>query len=169
MEFTLASYYRCWYQFEKDAHAKVIAALEAVPEPRRSTPEYRKAVGLIAHLAASRELWLFRLGAIAEGPATLFAADAPLPLVRDRLEGMETAWTRWLEDVDDAKLKQVVRYRSLEGAWFKNSIADILTQLFGHSAYHRGQIALLLRSIGAAPAETDYILWARQGIAPPEG
>ncbi len=126
-------------------------------------------MALVAHMAAARELWLFRLGAIAEGPRELIPGESPLPEVREQLEGVEAAWTRYLESLEDAQLTHVVRYRSIEGPWFKNSVADILTQLFGHSAYHRGQIALLLRSIGAAPPVTDYIFWARQGIAPPEG
>jgi uncharacterized damage-inducible protein DinB len=44
----------------------------------------------------------------------------------------------------------------------RNSIEDILTQLFGHSCYHRGQIAQLLRSIGAEPAVTDFVFWTRE-------
>ncbi|HVP15250.1 MAG TPA: DinB family protein [Terriglobales bacterium] len=169
MEFTLASYYRCWYQFEKDAHAKVLSALEAVPGPRRSTPEYRKALGLVAHIAAARELWLFRLGAIAEGPRELIPGELPIEEIREQLDAVETAWSRYLEDLDDAQLTQSIRYRSTEGPWFKSTRSDILTQLFGHSAYHRGQIALLLRSIGAAPAITDYIVWSRESIEPPGG
>ena len=35
-------------------------------------------------------------------------------------------------------------------------VEDVLTQLYGHSRYHRGQIAMLLRSIGAEPAATFY-------------
>jgi len=43
-------------------------------------------------------------------------------------------------------------------------VEDILAQLFGHSWYHRGQIALLVRSIGAEPAATDFVYWAREAI-----
>jgi uncharacterized damage-inducible protein DinB len=168
MEHTLASYYRCWYQYEKDSHAKVLVALEAVPESRRSSPEYRKALATFAHIAAARELWLFRLGAIAEGPRSLAPDQAPLAEIADQLEGIETAWTGYLEGLEDSQLAHAVRYHSTEGPWFKSTVADILTQLFGHSSYHRGQITLLLRAIGAEPATTDYIFWSRQSIAPPE-
>jgi uncharacterized damage-inducible protein DinB len=41
---------------------------------------------------------------------------------------------------------------------------NVLIQLFGHSLYHRGQIALLLRRIGAEPASTDFVFWTRQAI-----
>jgi uncharacterized damage-inducible protein DinB len=40
-------------------------------------------------------------------------------------------------------------------------LADILAQLFGHSWYHRGQIAMLVRAAGGEPAVTDRIDWCR--------
>ena len=45
-------------------------------------------------------------------------------------------------------------------------IEDILAQLFGHSWYHRGQIALLVRAAGGEPAVTDLIYWSREAVAP---
>ncbi|HEY7544618.1 MAG TPA: DinB family protein [Blastocatellia bacterium] len=59
---------------------------------------------------------------------------------------------------------RVFEYSSLDGGRFRNSVEDILTQLFGHSLYHRGQIALLLRSIEAEPAATDFVYWSREAI-----
>jgi len=168
MEHSLASYYRCWFQYEKESHAKVLAALGAVPESLRSNPEYRQAVALMGHVLAARTLWLFRLGAIAEGPRDLAPREASLAEVVDQLDAVEAAWTGYLEGLDDSRLLHPVRYRSTEGPWFKSTIVDILTQLFGHSSYHRGQVALLLRSIGAEPATTDFIFWTRQSIPPPE-
>ena len=46
---------------------------------------------------------------------------------------------------------------------------DILTQLHGHSLYHRGQIAMLLRSAGVEPPATDFVFWAREPIGPSRG
>ena len=57
-------------------------------------------------------------------------------------------------------------YQSLDGPWFRNSVEDILTQLFGHSWYHRGQIAALIRALGEEPAVTDFVFWARDLIPP---
>jgi uncharacterized damage-inducible protein DinB len=43
-------------------------------------------------------------------------------------------------------------------------VEDILTQLFGHSSYHRGQVALLIRDLGGEPAVTDYVFWVREPV-----
>ena len=56
-------------------------------------------------------------------------------------------------------------YRSSEGIGYRNGVEDILTQLFGHSWYHRGQVALLLRAMGCEPAVTDFVFWTRERIS----
>ncbi len=168
MEHTLTGRYRRWFEYERDSHAKVLRALGAVPEALRAAPQYRKAVALLAHVAAARELWLFRLGAIAEGPSDLGGEGRSLHEVSEDLEAIETAWAGYLDRLDDARLVEPLRYRSLEGEWYRTAVVDILAQLFGHSAYHRGQIALLLRELDQAPPITDFVYWAREEIPAPE-
>lgn len=81
-----------------------------------------------------------------------------------RLADVETAWSRYLANLDDTELRRRFEYRSLEGPRFANVVEEILTQLFGHSWYHRGQIAALVRSLGAEPAVTDFVFWTRQPL-----
>lgn len=53
-------------------------------------------------------------------------------------------------------------YRSSQGTPFQTSVGDILMHLASHGAYHRGQIALLLRQAGAEPLNTDFITFVRE-------
>lgn len=85
-------------------------------------------------------------------------------LFTDQIAAMETMWTQYLDQLDDAALARVFEYQSYEGPRFRNTIEEILTQLFGHSWYHRGQIAQLVRSIGAEPAVTDFVFWSREPV-----
>jgi len=167
----IADRFRRWFEYEQDSHAKVLASLHAVPEPLRSGPEFRKAVTLAAHLVAGRRLWLFRMGGARQGPGPndFFPEGVTLAELAARLEDMQAAWSAFLSGLDDAALARDFEYQSFEGRWFRNTVADILTQLFGHSSYHRGQIALLLRSIGAEPAVTDFVFWTREEIERPGG
>lgn len=57
----------------------------------------------------------------------------------------------------------------MHAAWVRYVVEDILTQLFGHSWYHRGQIALLVRACGGQPAETDFVFWTREPVSSPAG
>jgi uncharacterized damage-inducible protein DinB len=62
-----------------------------------------------------------------------------------------------------------IEYQSLDSGRFRNRVEEVLTQLFGHSWYHRGQIAMLVRAAGGEPAVTDFIFWCREpvGALPP--
>jgi uncharacterized damage-inducible protein DinB len=159
----MTSRYRRWFAYEKDSHAKTLDSLKAVSEELRESPEFRKAVYLMGHIVAARRMWLFRFGVLA-GNVELFPREVTLAELPDQIAAMETMWTQYLNQLDDAALARVFEYQSNEGLRFRNTIEEILTQLFGHSWYHRGQIAQLVRSIGAEPAATDFVFWAREPV-----
>ena len=156
--------YRRWFEYEQDAHAKVLASFEAMPEDKRATPEFQQALSLFAHMMLARRLWLYRFGVLAEGPTDFFPQNVALDAIKEMSEEMNTDWKAYFERLDEAELERVFEYRALDGPRFRNRIEDILAQLFGHSWYHRGQIALLLRQAGGAPAVTDLVYWAREFI-----
>lgn len=164
MTLTNADRYRRWFEYEQDAHHKTLASLHAVPDGERSSPLFQKAVDLFAHLMAARRMWLFRFGAASEAPRELFPQGVQIETLATAMEEMHAAWAAYLNRLDETELARVFEYRSWDGAQFRNSIEDILTQLFGHSWYHRGQIALLLRSSGAEPAVTDFVFWCREAV-----
>jgi len=156
--------YRRWFEYEKDAHAKVIRALETVPVDRRSAPEFRRAVTLLAHIAAARRVWLFRFGVLPNGPAAFFPDDISLAQAALDLQDIQAHWDAYLSRLSDDELGRVFEYQSLDAGRFRNRIEEILDQLFGHSWYHRGQIAMLVRAAGGEPAVTDLIYWCRQAV-----
>jgi uncharacterized damage-inducible protein DinB len=155
--------YGRWYVYERDAHEMVVQSLERVPEERRGTPEFRKAVSLFAHIAAARRLWLSRLGEPVETPAAFFP-EIPLVDAVAAHRAVEPSWSAYLDRLREEDLGRVFSYRALDGRPYRNRVEDILTQLFGHSWYHRGQIAQLLRGLGAEPAVTDFVYWCREPL-----
>jgi uncharacterized damage-inducible protein DinB len=158
----LAERFRRWFQYEKDAHALVMASLHNVKPELRTKPEYAKAVSLLAHLVAARRMWLFRLGVDPHEPKEFFPQGMTLEQLEQGLEEMSRLWSDYLAKLTDADLARPFEYKSYDAGRMRNTIEEVLTQLFGHSNYHRGQIAQLLRQMGAEPAVTDYIYWSRQ-------
>jgi uncharacterized damage-inducible protein DinB len=63
----------------------------------------------------------------------------------------------------DALGRKVAYVNSLGESW-TNAVEDILLHVIAHSAYHRGQVALALRSDGHEPAYSDYVHALRQGL-----
>ena len=158
-----AEQYRRWFEYEKDSDAKVLASLQAVADPLRGLPQFQKAIDLLAHLVAARNMWLYRLGQ-GNQPVELFPLEMPLTDLPTLLDEMESAWSSYFEKLTDEQIEREFEYQSYEGLRFRNTVDDVLTQLFGHSLYHRGQIAMILRSIGAEPAPTDFIYWSREAL-----
>jgi uncharacterized damage-inducible protein DinB len=161
---TMIERYRRWFEYEQDSHAKTIASLNAVAPEQRETEQFAKALYLMGHLIAARRMWLFRLGFLKQN-AELFPGTPDLAALPAQLSEVESYWVDYLNQLTDVELARVFEYRSYEGQMFRDSVEDILTQMFGHSWYHRGQIAMLLRSIGAEPAVTDFVFWAREPVA----
>ena len=153
--------YRRWFEYEGDVHRLALESLERLDASQKALPAFEKAVDLLAHVVAARRMWLFRFGVTTEN-AELFPRNTQLETIAESLDAMEAKWNQYLESLSDADLERVFEYTSYEGSRFRNSVGDILTQLFGHSWYHRGQIASLVRSMGGEPAVTDFVFWARE-------
>jgi uncharacterized damage-inducible protein DinB len=134
------------------ADARVLHSLEAASAEAR-------ALELFAHLLAAEHVWLTRL----EGAAAKVAVWPALTLEECCSLAAENraGYERLLESARDADLAREVAYVNSAGAAFRSPAADILLQVALHGAYHRGQIALLLRNAEVAPAPTDFIAFAR--------
>lgn len=155
--------YRRWFEYEKDSHEKVLASLNATPDETRSTQLFQKAVDLMGHIVAARRMWLFRFG-VSNQPVELFPRNVDLAELPAVIDAMQKEWSAYLDTLDETELARSFEYQSYEGPRFSNTVEEILTQLFGHSWYHRGQIAMALRSIGAEPAVTDFVFWTRKAV-----
>jgi uncharacterized damage-inducible protein DinB len=167
MSNAIAERFRRWFDYEQDAHAKVVRSLETVPADRRSAPEYRRAVSILAHIAAARRVWLYRLGITPDAPTSLFPSNPALADVVAELRRVQGIWADYLARATDEEIGRTFEYQSFDAGRFRNRVEDILAQLFGHSSYHRGQIAMLVRAAGGEPAVTDLVYWCREPV--PQG
>ncbi len=157
---TLADRFRRWYEYERDCNAKSLEMLASVPEERRTAPEFQKAVDRMAHLVAARRRWLHRLGHLAECPAA-FPQGTKLADLPAQVADTEAAWVHYLERLDDAELARTFEWNAPDGKRYRWDIEGLLTQVFGHAWYHRGQIAQLVALLGGKAVDTDYLIWCK--------
>jgi uncharacterized damage-inducible protein DinB len=165
---TLIEQYRRWFEYEKDSYRKVLDSFETVPERGRGSEAFQKALNILGHVVAARRTWLHRFDSSNPGPASLFPTDVTRDQILSELEITERLWSVYLQRLNDDELQRTFEYKSYDGNWFRNVVADVLTQLYGHSLYHRGQIASLVRAAGGEPAITDFIFWCRESIPAPQ-
>jgi uncharacterized damage-inducible protein DinB len=140
------------FGYDAWANRESIAALPATPSPR--------ALAILGHLAGSQRTWLSRLTG-RTSPLVVWPS-----LTRDQcaaeLATDASEWAAYLASRPDLNAR--LKYTNNKGEPSENSIEDVLTHVLMHSAYHRGQLAMLTRDGGDTPAPTDFIFASRTGV-----
>ena len=157
-------YFRRLFEYERNSNMKSLASLETVPAERRTDPAFRRALDLHAHVAASRLMWLYRFGAEPVQPETYNPPNLSFAEVRALVEHMEQGWAEFLERLSEDEMDEDLEYESMANGRFRSTKSEIFTHLAGHTWYHRGQIATLVRAAGGVPAMTDFMVWSRQPV-----
>jgi len=137
------------------------ANLESLESLRRSGGP-PQAIRWMAHITAAELLWLARLRE--EPPSVPVWPDYDLADCAARLEQSSAAWAAHLARLTEEDLSDGVGYRNSKGEFWTSTVADILTHVSHHGAYHRAQIAAAVRAAGHEPAYTDFIHAVRQGL-----
>jgi uncharacterized damage-inducible protein DinB len=120
----------------------------------------------LAHLVAVERIWLERwLGksptqADAQEIAQGYAAGTfpDLAVVRERWQSVEHDLRAYLARLDEGQLKQPLTYTNVRGERWTYPLGETLFHVVNHQTYHRGQIATLLRQIGAGAPGIDYLV-----------
>jgi uncharacterized damage-inducible protein DinB len=135
--------------------------LESLRTARNAPP---KALEIYAHVLGAEHVWLSRLE---RRPATI-AVWPSLSLDECEAIGADTAeaYRRLVSELDPLTLEKQLTYQNSAGATFTSMVGDILTHVAMHGSYHRGQVAMLLRTAGDTPPATDYIVFVRGSPAP---
>lgn len=119
----------------------------------------KQAVAVLAHIAGCQWLWLDRLR---NGPQR--AAVWPDWDLDRCAEELRRLYHEWKSELAIADLHAVIDYTSSKGERWSSSAEDVLMHVVLHGAYHRGQIAIIVRQGGETPAYTDYIHCIREGL-----
>ena len=152
----LFQHYTQLISYEGWANLEVIASLRAVgTAPARS----RK---WMAHIVAAGHVWHSRL--VQQPQPYPVWPDFSLDESEREVKNLTWLWRSYLERIGTDGLSQTVAYQNTKGESWSNTVHDILTHAFMHSAYHRGQIAADMRQSGNQPAYTDFIHGIRQGL-----
>ena len=71
---------------------------------------------------------------------------------------VESEQAEFVNRVTDESLRTMLPFRTTQA-----SLAHLMQHLANHSTYHRGQVALMLRQLGAEPAATDFHVFLVEG------
>ncbi len=138
-----------YFDYDDWANREEVRHLRSLVDPPA------RSIKILAHIVGTEWLWLGRLRRVSK-PAVVWP-DLTLDEIAQQLEQLHDEWPRQFEHDDS------VTYVNTKGERWTSAAQDILMHVILHGAYHRGQIATIVRDSGAVPAYTDYIECVRQG------
>lgn len=156
--------YQKWFEYEKEVHQRVMASINSVPTTKQKLDDYQKALDLFSHILAARQFWLYRMGVISNLPDDLFNSGLDFDRLNKQMEKVHQMWENYLDKLNEKEINRTFEYPSTGAKKYQNSVEDILAQLFGHSWYHNGKIASIVRALGGTPAKTDHVFWTRKRL-----
>jgi len=152
----LLEHLRRQFAYDAWANREVLAGLKASARPAA------RPLQLLAHILSAERLWLERIRK--QPQSSPVWADFTFEQCQAQIAELALLWRDYLGQLSPAGLSENVAYKNSKGEPWSSTVAEVLTHVVLHSAYHRGQIASQLRAGGETPAYTDFIHAVRQGL-----
>jgi uncharacterized damage-inducible protein DinB len=160
---------RLLYRYDRWANGRTFAAVS------RLTPEqFTRDLGgsfssvrdTLAHIIGGEWIWLrfWKTTPLTMETAAAIRAERDaifrgemfptFAALQERWDEIEREQVEFVESLSEASLQQEIEFRATRFRLYEQ-----MQHLANHSTYHRGQITLMLRQIGATPAATDFHLF----------
>lgn len=152
--------------YHRWAHEAWIEALRALPPEVLDRPlpsSFPSIRATFAHMVGAEHTWVDRWeggdGTLPEGfeEGELEALVEALDAVARRQDGVVAGLL-----AEDRGLEKELAYRDRAGNPHRSTFREMLQHVVNHATYHRGQLATLLRQVGATPPSTDLIKYTRR-------
>jgi uncharacterized damage-inducible protein DinB len=160
------------YDYNYWARDRQLEACAALTEERFLRPmgnSFSSVRHTLAHLIMAEWLWCERWCGRSPNQfdAQAFAAETfpTLAAVRNRWWAVESDVRGYLAGLGEPALKQPLAYTNMQGERWTYPLWQTLLHVVNHQTYHRGQITTLLRQLGAAAPEIDYLVMQDLGGA----
>lgn len=154
------------FAYNRWANARVLGSVADLSEEDYARPvggSFSTLRDTLAHLYGADWVWLERFGG--RSPRELPAGQqTPTPnALRERWEKVEEGWAGLANGVETGRMRETLAYQNFKGEDLSYRVGEVLVHLVNHSTYHRGQVATLMRQLGATPASTEYLMMLDEG------
>lgn len=160
--------FRLLYDYNAWANHRVIETC-AVLTPEQFTRDlgssFRSVRDTLAHIYGGEWVWLERWHG--RTPPGLPSAETlpDLETARQRFQEIDRNLVDYVASLTADDLHRVVQMKTTAGVPHAMPLWQMLQHMANHSTYHRGQVATLLRQMGAKPIGTDLISFYRERAA----
>lgn len=141
------------FEYDKRANASILNALTQLKEADE------KCLDIMAHILLAEMVWYSR---IANVPGPQVWEKKTLEQCKDLYEANNKVLTPFFTQLTDELIEKDIEYRNTKGIKFSNTVGEMLTHVFNHSTYHRGQIVERMKGKLPVMPATDYIVFLRE-------
>ena len=160
--------FRLLYDYNSWANGRTLDSCVSLTEEqftRDLASSFRSVRDTLVHICGAEWVWLERWhGRSHNGlPSTV---DFPnFDAAARHLKEIDRSLIDHVESLTNEDLQRSVSYKTTSGAPFTQPNWQMLQHVANHSTYHRGQLATLVRQLGAKPISTDMIAFYRERAA----
>jgi uncharacterized damage-inducible protein DinB len=153
---------RTLYDYGYWANGKLFLSLQQLTPPQFTESvggSYGSIRNTMVHVVSAEWGWLDRCGGRARG-ARLSPDDYPtLASLMARASTVESYVREFLSGLSDADVVRRIEYQ-LEGPKESTPLGDLMVHAHHHGVHHRGQVAMLVRMLGYAPGNFDFLFYS---------
>jgi uncharacterized damage-inducible protein DinB len=148
------------------ARDRVLDAVSELPPDLRTREmggSFRNIHETLVHIYSGEVTWYQRW--IGQSPTAHVdpATIADVATLRERWTALGTQVRGYVQAAGDAGVNRVHVYRTFAGAPGQSTLGEMTQHLVNHASYHRGQVTMLLRQLGAPPPRAmDLIHFLRE-------
>lgn len=156
------------YAYNRWANHRVldaVAALDPASFTRDLGSSFPSVQATLAHILGAEWIWLSRWRGTSPTGIPASWDLSTLDALRARWVHVEREQAAYVAGLTDADLDRAIDYRDLKGNPFTNTLGQMLRHVVNHSTYHRGQVATMLRQLGAEAVSVDLIRYYREVAA----
>lgn len=153
---------RTLFAYNRWAQERTLGGLSALPEAdlvRQLPSSFGSIHATLTHGLGAEWVYLQRWAGSSPSALPNPQQFPDLASLREFWETILNDQTRFLSSLQAERLREPLTYINLQGQPFTYLLGDQILQLVNHSTYHRGQVSIMQRLVGAAPIATDYLLY----------
>jgi uncharacterized damage-inducible protein DinB len=150
----------------RDRQLQICAALSEEQFLRPLGASFASVRDSLAHLVAVEWLWLERWRG--RSPRSMPAAEEfpTLAAISERWSVVEREMREYLGGLSEEALGLPFTYVNAKGETWTYLLWRAVLHVMNHQSYHRGQVAVQLRLLGAQPPPVDFLMAHDMGFRP---
>jgi uncharacterized damage-inducible protein DinB len=116
----------------------------------------------LKHLLGADWVWTERFQGRSPRSVPWLKATESIEAMRARWQGVEADLRAFLATLQPEALAAPLTYQNLQGETWTYPLWQALLHLVNHGSYHRGQVTMALRQLGATPPAIDFLVYYDQ-------